>query len=242
MSPCRTGLASVDDGITEWGWPVLVTTTTTGFPDIYGVTTSGKNILYHNQWPTATFTDVTAKAGVAAGGMVGLPPAPLFDYDNDGRLGSVRHSLIDWTVANSKTCATKMAHVHAPPTEFPLSRTSLYHNRGDGTFEDVSVPSGIAARKGHSRELLSPITMAGRFPRTFFLWPQRPVHQSISLFITTANGTFQPNALSIPARPFDQRRQMLSGMGRGISGFYDNDAFPTFSSRNSLTSLNVSLP
>src|SRR5207244_12374203 len=53
-----------------------------GYPDLY-VTSYGKNILYHNNGD-GTFTDVTAKAGVAGGG--GSVSAGFFDYDNDGKL------------------------------------------------------------------------------------------------------------------------------------------------------------
>jgi len=39
--------------------------------------------------------------------------------------------------------------MYCQPGEFPAVSNILYHNRGDGTFEDVSVPSGIAAKRGH---------------------------------------------------------------------------------------------
>jgi hypothetical protein len=53
-----------------------------GYPDLY-VTSYGKNILYHNNGD-GTFTDVTAKAGVAGGGW--SVSAGFVDYDNDGHL------------------------------------------------------------------------------------------------------------------------------------------------------------
>jgi len=37
-----------------------------------------------------------------------------------------------------------------PAGGIPAYTNILYHNRGDGTFEDVSVRSGIAAKKGHA--------------------------------------------------------------------------------------------
>src|SRR3989441_10499014 len=53
-----------------------------GYPDLF-VTSYGKNILYHNNG-NETFTDVTAKAGVAGGGW--SVSAGFFDFNNDGHL------------------------------------------------------------------------------------------------------------------------------------------------------------
>src|SRR5581483_10327172 len=61
----KAGLADVRDGNFAMGVAVG-DYDNDGFPDIY-VTNYGKNILYHNNGD-GTFTDVTAKAGVAAGG------------------------------------------------------------------------------------------------------------------------------------------------------------------------------
>ena len=73
--------------------------------------------LFHNNGD-GTFTDVSERAGVAdARGFYGFGVA-FFDFDDDGRL--------DLFVANDST------------------PNYLYRNRGDGTFEDVSYPSGAA--------------------------------------------------------------------------------------------------
>jgi enediyne biosynthesis protein E4 len=77
----QAGLANAGDG--NYGMGVAVGDyDNDGFPDIY-VTNVGKNILYHNNGD-GTFTDVTAQAGVAAGGW--SVSAGFFDYDNDGKL------------------------------------------------------------------------------------------------------------------------------------------------------------
>ena len=84
----KAGLANAGDG--NYGMGVAVGDyDNDGFPDLY-VTSYGKNVLYHNNGD-GTFTDVTAKAGVAAGGW--SVSAGFFDYDNDGRLSSGRISL-----------------------------------------------------------------------------------------------------------------------------------------------------
>ena len=115
-----------------------------GYPDLY-VTNYGRNILYHNNG-NGTFSDVTAKARVAAGGW--SVSAGFFDYDNDGKLDLFVTRYMEWDTQHSKDCGGNF-HTYCPPGEFPRTTNILYHNRGDGTFADVSQRSGIAAKKGH---------------------------------------------------------------------------------------------
>ena len=139
----KAGLANAGDG--NYGMGVAVGDyDNDGFPDLY-VTSYGKNILYHNNGD-GTFTDVTAKASIAAGGW--SVSAGFFDYDNDGKLDLFVTRYMEWDTQHSKDCGGNF-HTYCPPGEFPRTTNILYHNRGDGTFEDVSVRSGIAAKKGH---------------------------------------------------------------------------------------------
>jgi enediyne biosynthesis protein E4 len=72
-------------------------------------------LVYHNNGD-GTFTEVAQKAGLGKPGK-GLGIA-IADYDRDGH--------IDFFIANDSV------------PEF------LYHNKGDGTFEEVGLPSGAA--------------------------------------------------------------------------------------------------
>src|SRR5580700_2082293 len=95
----QAGLA--DAGETNYGMGVAVGDyDNDGFSDIY-VTNFGKNILYHNNGD-GTFTDVTAKAGVAAGGW--SASAGFFDYDNDGKLDLFVTRYMEWDMQHSKDC------------------------------------------------------------------------------------------------------------------------------------------
>ena len=71
-----------------------------GFEDLY-VTGYGGNTLYHNNG-NGTFTDVTARAGVGAGGW--SASAGFFDYDNDGKLDLFVTRYVDWTFQNNRYC------------------------------------------------------------------------------------------------------------------------------------------
>jgi hypothetical protein len=186
-----------------------------GFPDIY-VTNFGKNILYHNNGD-GTFTDVTAKAGVAAGGW--SASAGFFDYDNDGRLDLFVTRYLDWSMEKSKTCGSERP-TYCPPGEFPAITNILYHNRGDGTFEDVSLSSGIGAKKAHGLGVAFADYDGDGFTDIF-------VANDVTnqfLFHNNGNGTFTECGLESGAA-LSENGKMLSGMGVVFQD-YDNDGLP----------------
>ncbi len=113
-----------------------------GFPDLY-VTQYPRSILYHNNGD-GTFTDVTAKAGVAAPGW--SSSAVWFDYDNDGRLDLFVCRFGDFDKSKQIYCGNRDtgAHYYCAPSVVKPLPCWLFHNNGDGTFTDVSLASGIA--------------------------------------------------------------------------------------------------
>src|SRR5205823_1584007 len=119
-----------------------------GFEDIY-VTGYGANTLYHNNG-NGTFTDVTARAGVAAAGW--STSAGFFDYDNDGRLDLFVARYLEWSFADNRFCGENRpgGRAYCHPDNFPGITNVLYHNNGDGTFTDVSQKAGIANPAGKS--------------------------------------------------------------------------------------------
>ena len=186
-----------------------------GFPDLF-VTNYGKNILYHNNGD-GTFTDVTAKAGVEGGGW--SESAGFFDYDNDGKLDLFVTRYMDWDTKHSKTCGAEW-RTYCPPEEFPATTSILYHNRGDGTFEDVSQKSGIAAKKGRALGVAFADYDGDGFTDIFVA--NDGMQQF--LFHNNGNGTFTERALEAGAGlSADGRR--LSGMGTVFQD-YDNDGLP----------------
>jgi hypothetical protein len=120
-----------------------------GWADIY-VTGVNRNILYHNNHD-GTFSDVTARAAVSgvSGGKKQLSvSAAWVDYDNDGYLDLFVTNYLDWTAETSKVCGDPGKRLTCPPSLYAGEASILYRNNGDGTFTDVSVPTGIAAQVG----------------------------------------------------------------------------------------------
>src|ERR1700680_106969 len=90
----EAGLAKAGD--TNYGMGVAIGDyDNDGNEDIF-VTNYGQNVLYHNNG-NGTFTDVTAKAGVAGGGW--SVSAGFFDYDNDGKLDLFVTRYMEWDTA-----------------------------------------------------------------------------------------------------------------------------------------------
>ena len=113
-----------------------------GYPDLY-VTGYGRAILYHNN-RNGTFTDVTAKAGLADEGGWSAS-AGWFDYDKDGWLDLVVANYIDWSPKNNLWCGSQQPgyRSYCHPGNYKGQRIKLYHNNHDGTFSDVSDRSGV---------------------------------------------------------------------------------------------------
>lgn len=187
-----------------------------GFPDIY-VTNFGKNTLYHNNGD-GTFTDVTERAGVAAGGW--SASAGFLDYDNDGKLDLFVTRYLDWSPEKSKSCGRAEAPLYCPPGEFGPISNMLYHNGGDGTFEDVSVASGIASKKGHGLGVAFADYDGDGFTDIFV---SNDVIEQF-LFHNNGNGTFTECGLDSGVG-LTENGNMLSGMGVVFQD-YDNDGLP----------------
>jgi len=118
-----------------------------GWPDLFLTGVHG-NILYHNRGD-GTFEDVTQKAGLAGDGTWSVA-AGWFDYDNDGLLDLFVVHYVQWDPAREPFCGDQRSgyRAYCHPGFYDPLPNALYHNRGDGTFEDVSTASGIAAHRG----------------------------------------------------------------------------------------------
>jgi enediyne biosynthesis protein E4 len=113
-----------------------------GYPDLYA-TGYEKAILYHNNG-NGTFTDVTAKAGVADEHGWSTS-AGWFDFDKDGYLDLVVCNYIEWSPQNNIWCGERRPgyRSYCHPDNYRGQKTKLYRNNHDGTFADASDKSGV---------------------------------------------------------------------------------------------------
>lgn len=116
-----------------------------GHPDLY-VTALGPNHLFHNNGD-GTFSDVTKKAGV--GDPHFSSSAAWFDYDRDGLLDLFVGNYVGWTAAANQVPRDEKGVPHmGGVAAYPGEPSTLYHNKGDGTFADVTRRAGVANREG----------------------------------------------------------------------------------------------
>ena len=104
------------------------------------------NILYRNRGD-GTFEDVTVKAGLAQPdpdyGTLWSVAAAFFDFDNDGWLDLFISNYCVWDPVTEPRCGPRGMNDYCHPKNYRGLPNSLFRNNGDGTFTDVSRPSGI---------------------------------------------------------------------------------------------------
>ena len=136
-------------GLNRKGWGMGVAVAdydNDGLPDLY-VTGYGGNALYRNLG-NCKFEDVTDKAGVKGGGL--SLGAAWGDYDRDGNVDLFvsRYVHVDMNKlpelgSNEKFCQFRGVLVQCGPWGMQGESDFLFHNRGDGTFEEVSKKAGV---------------------------------------------------------------------------------------------------
>ena len=186
-----------------------------GFADLY-VTNYGGNTLYHNDGHGA-FTDVTAAAGVTAGGW--SASAGFVDYDNDGRLDLFVTRYVDWSFRTSRFCGDQRPDYRAycHPDNYDGIGDLLYRNNGDGTFTDVSAKAGISNPAGKGLGVSFADYDADGFVDVYV------ANDSVQSFLyhNNGDGTFSEVGL-LAGVGFTEDGKTFAGMGVDFAD-YDND-------------------
>jgi len=135
-------------GLSHRGWSMGIAVAdydNDGLLDLY-VTGYNGNVLYHNLGG-CKFEDVTTKSGLSGGGF--STGAAWADYDRDGHVDLFvsRYIHTDVDKLGAITTNYKGLAVEAPWGMHGES-DFLFHNRGDGTFEDVSKKAGVNDPEG----------------------------------------------------------------------------------------------
>jgi enediyne biosynthesis protein E4 len=207
---------------TGWGQGVCVGDyDNDGNEDLF-VTYYGKNVLYHNNG-NGTFSDVSEKARVAGSGAWSTGCA-FVDYDRDGKLDLFVATYVDFDVKTAPvpgeraSCMWKGVPVMCGPRGLPWGKNMLYHNKGDGTFEDVTIKANIDRTNGHYGFSVSTFDFDDDgWPDIYVACDSTP---SI-LYHNNHDGTFTDVAV-VAGAAFNEDGKEQAGMGSTI-GDYNGD-------------------
>ncbi len=188
-----------------------------GHPDLF-VAGVNHNSLFRNRGD-GTFEDVTEKAGISSGEWA--VAAGWFDYDNDGLLDLLVVHYSDTPLQN-RFCGNqdKGLRVYCNPKYYQPLASTLYHNRGNGTFEDVSLKSGISKFRGRGMSVAFADYDSDGFADIFVTNDNMPNF----LFHNLKNGTFEEVGL-LSGVALTDRGKPVSSMGTDFRDA-DNDGRP----------------
>ncbi len=193
-----------------------------GFVDIY-VTNFGDNVLYHNNGD-GTFTDVTAKAGVAMTGSPFKASACWLDVDNDGLLDLFVTRYFDWTFKDHANyyCGDRKPgyRTYCRPEVFKPLPNVLFKNNGDGTFRNASEESGIGRYAGKGMGVAVADYDNDGWMDIFVVNDKAPNF----LYHNKGHGVFEEVALNAGVW-CNEHGQFVSGMGCDFKDF-NNDGLP----------------
>ncbi len=194
-----------------------------GWDDIY-VTALGEARLYHNEHD-GTFQDVTQTAGVNNTGFGAS--AAWFDYDRDGKLDLFVCNYVQWSEKTDIYCSLDGRHKsYCTPEDYKGESCRLFHNLGNGRFEDVTKKAGIYDPTGKNLGVaIIDYNMDG--------WPDIAVSDDTEpnkLYRNNHNGTF--TQVSVQAGiAYDENGVARGAMGIDVADF-DQSGYPSIAIGN----------
>ena len=193
-----------------------------GHDDLF-VTYWGENLLYRNNG-NGTFTEMARKAAVAGSPDRWSTGCAFVDYDRDGWLDLLVTHYVDFSLKDAKDpgsnpyCTYRGLPVMCGPRGLKSESSTLYHNNRDGTFTDVSIKSGIAAKGG----VFGMGVVAADFDNDG--WPDLYIASDSTpsqLFMNNHDGTFREEG-TLRGVAYSAEGMEEAGMGVA-AGDYDND-------------------
>ncbi len=212
-------------GRTGWGQGVCAGDyDNDGRRDLF-VTYYGHSALYHNEGG-GVFRDVTKEAGLSSDAVRWDTGCSFFDYDLDGKLDLVVTGYVEFDQSKipepgaTSNCLWKGLPVMCGPRGLPAGRNLLFHNKGDGRFEDVSARSGIGKPTGcyGFTAVASDFDNDG-FPDLYVACDSKPS----LLYHNRKDGTFEEIGI-ISGTALNEDGQEQAGMGVAVAD-YDEDGY-----------------
>jgi hypothetical protein len=190
-----------------------------GYDDLF-VTAYGQSHLFHNNG-NGTFTDVTQKAGLS-GPKEFSTSAAWVDYDKDSRLDLVVGNYVQWTPETDLYCTLDgKSKSYCTPESYKGTSVRLWHNRGDGTFEDATQKAGLGEPTSKTLGVAVLDYDNDGWPDLLFSNDTQPN----KLYRNNGNGTFTEKAV-VAGVAFSEDGVARAGMGVDASD-YDHSGYPS---------------
>ncbi|MFO0500683.1 MAG: CRTAC1 family protein [Acidobacteriota bacterium] len=188
-----------------------------GHPDL--LTLGLRGITLYRNLGNGRFTNTTAAARLDNRGRWSVAAA-WFDMDNDGDLDLFVVNYVQWNPATEQVCLVAGKPDFCHPRHYAPQANALFRNNGDGTFSDISAPSGIAAHQGKGMSVAAADFDADGLTDLYVTNDRAPAFY----FRNLGHGQFEECAFDRGvAVPQDGRP--VSGMGVNAED-YDNDGRP----------------
>jgi len=176
-----------------------------GFDDVY-ITCLGPNHLFRNLG-SGKFQDVTAKAGVGDPGF--STSAIWFDYDKDGKLDLFVCNYVEWSIDKDLYCTLDGKNKsYCTPESYKGQSSTLYHNKGDGRFENSTERAGLQEPTSKSLGVAMIDYDNDGWPDLFVANDTQPN----KLYRNNGNGAFTDNAMTAGVA-FSEAGVARAGMG-----------------------------
>ena len=185
-----------------------------GRPDLY-LTNLGHNQLYLNQGD-GTFVDATKKSGTDDERW--STSASFFDYDRDGWLDLMLVNYADFSVNSNPVCyVATTRRDYCTPRVFRAPGNRLFHNKGNGEFEDVTIAAGVDKEFGHGLGVVAADFDDDGWIDIYVANDGDPNQ----LWINQKNGTFRNEAL-LAGAALNRDGKAEAGMGVDAGDFDGN--------------------
>lgn len=190
-----------------------------GYIDLF-VTYWGQNALYRNR-EAKGFENVTKEAGLLQSRTRYNTGCAFVDYDKDGHLDLFVANYLQFDFETAPLpganpfCWYRGLAVNCGPRGLPFETNLLYRNNGDGSFTDVSEPSGItSARQSYCLGVVTADFDGDQWPDIYVACDQTPS----LLFVNRGDGRFREEAL-LRGVALDENGKALSGMGAAVADY-----------------------
>jgi hypothetical protein len=190
-----------------------------GFDDLF-VTAYGQSHLFRNNG-NGTFSDVSQKAGLS-GPKEFSTSAAWVDYDKDGRLDLVVGNYVQWTPETDLYCTLDgKSKSYCTPESYKGTAVRLWHNRGDGTFEDFTQKAALGEPTSKTLGVAVLDYDNDGWPDLLFSNDTQPN----KLYRNNGNGTFTEKGV-VAGIAFSEDGVARAGMGVDASD-YDHSGYPS---------------